>query len=239
VNYYERHLGDYAKDTGHLTMLEHGAYNLLLDRYYSTELGIPADQVHRVTRARSPAEKAAVDGVLAEFFTLVEGVWTKGRVEEEIQRAGVKINAAKENGKRGGRPKKNPTGSENETQPKPTGLLLGSENETQKKALQSPDTRHQEEKENPPAARVPPTASPRPAKKCPEAFEVTPDMRQWAVDSCPGVNVERETAKFRDHTFAAARTDWPGTWRNWLRNASDRMSGGAKGETLDAFAGAK
>jgi uncharacterized protein YdaU (DUF1376 family) len=33
VNYYERHLGDYAKDAGHLSMLEHGAYSLLLDRY--------------------------------------------------------------------------------------------------------------------------------------------------------------------------------------------------------------
>ncbi len=25
MNYYERHLGDYAKDTAHLSMLEHGA----------------------------------------------------------------------------------------------------------------------------------------------------------------------------------------------------------------------
>ncbi len=30
MNYYERHLGDYAKDTAHLTMIEHGAYTLLL-----------------------------------------------------------------------------------------------------------------------------------------------------------------------------------------------------------------
>ena len=44
MNYYERHLGDYAKDAGHLSMLEHGAYSLLLDRYYTTEQPIPADQ---------------------------------------------------------------------------------------------------------------------------------------------------------------------------------------------------
>ena len=36
-NYYKRHLGDYAmKDTRHPS-LEHGAYCLLLDYYYSTE----------------------------------------------------------------------------------------------------------------------------------------------------------------------------------------------------------
>ena len=51
MNYYERHLGDYSKDTAHLTMIEHGAYGLLLDRYYGTEAGIPADQVHRIARS--------------------------------------------------------------------------------------------------------------------------------------------------------------------------------------------
>ena len=46
------HLGDYAKDTAHLSMLETGAYRLLLDRYYGTEQGIPADQAHRIARAK-------------------------------------------------------------------------------------------------------------------------------------------------------------------------------------------
>lgn len=86
MNYYEHHLGDYAKDTAHLSILEHGAYRLLLDRYYGTELGIPADQVHRVARARSRDEKAAVDAVLQEFFILVEGVWKNNRAEQEIKK---------------------------------------------------------------------------------------------------------------------------------------------------------
>ena len=86
MNYYERHLGDYAKDTGHLSMLEHGAYTLLLDRYYSTEAGIPADQVHRIVRARSKEEKKAVDTVLKEFFVLESGIWINYRAEEEIER---------------------------------------------------------------------------------------------------------------------------------------------------------
>ena len=143
MNYYERHLGDYSKDTAHLTMIEHGAYGLLLDRYYGTEAGIPADQVHRIARARTKEEKLAVDVVLAEFFQLVDGLWINKRAEEEIAKAHVKINAAKENGKKGGRPKKQKPGSENETQPKPSGLFVGSENETQPKAHQVPDTSHQ------------------------------------------------------------------------------------------------
>lgn len=136
MNYYERHLGDYARDTAHLTLIEHGAYSVLLDRYYTTEEGIPADQAHRVARARSKEEKQAVDTVLSEFFDLVDGVWIKGRVQEEIIKAQTKIKAAKENGKRGGRPRNNP----DETKEKPTGLFLGSENKTQEKAHQTPDT---------------------------------------------------------------------------------------------------
>jgi len=139
MNYYERHLGDYARDTGHLSMLEHGAYTLLMDRYYVCESGIPEEQAHRLAHARSKEEKLAVDAVLKEFFKLKDGVWVKGRIEEEIAKAQTKIKAAQENGKRGGRPKTNPSDDKN----KPTGLSMGSENETQVKAHQPPDTNHQ------------------------------------------------------------------------------------------------
>lgn len=84
MNYYERHLGDYAKDAGHLSMMEHGAYGLLLDRYYTTEQPIPAEQAHRICRARTRDEKAAVDAVLAEFFTLAGGAYTNKRADQEI-----------------------------------------------------------------------------------------------------------------------------------------------------------
>lgn len=143
MNYYERHLGDYARDTAHLTMIEHGAYGLLLDRCYATEQGIPDGQAHRLARARTREEKAAVDAVLSEFFTLVDGLWVNRRVIEEIEKTHRRIGAAKENGKRGGRPKKERGGSENETQQKPSGLFVGSENETQQKAHQTPNTIHQ------------------------------------------------------------------------------------------------
>lgn len=150
MNYYERHLGDFVRDTAHLSMMEDGAYNRLLDRYYSTEAGIPDAQKYRVARAHSKEEKQAVDTVLTEFFSLADGVWTKNRVEEEITKAQAKIKAAQENGKRGGRP----PGSKNKTQEKPNGFPLGSENETQEKAHQAPDTRHQTPGSNQQAAET-------------------------------------------------------------------------------------
>ena len=152
MNYYIRHLGDYARDTRHLSMLEHGAYSMLLDRYYSTECPIPAGQVYRFSVARTPEEKAAVDAVLDEFFVLNDdSAWAHSKCDAEIQKAMDKINSAKENGKRGGRPIKSSlknTGTATQTRPesnptitqeKPTGLFSVSDLETQTEPEPNPD----------------------------------------------------------------------------------------------------
>ena len=84
MNHYPRHIGDYIKDTSHLSLLEHGAYARLLDVYYTREAPIPADQAARLVGARTKEERAAIDSVLAEFFTLENGAWRQKRADEEI-----------------------------------------------------------------------------------------------------------------------------------------------------------
>jgi uncharacterized protein YdaU (DUF1376 family) len=86
MNYYERHIGDYLKDTAHLSLLEHGVYGRALDVYYSREGAIPADQVERLIGARSKEERAALSAVLAEFFVLADGAYTHQRCERELSR---------------------------------------------------------------------------------------------------------------------------------------------------------
>ena len=106
MNYYKRHLGDYAKDAGHLSLLEHGVYTLLLDRLYGSEKPIPAADVYRVIRATSKPEREAADSVLREFFSLADEGWTHPRVAEELLRASEAADKNRENGQKGGRPKK-------------------------------------------------------------------------------------------------------------------------------------
>lgn len=203
MNYYERHLGDYSKDTAHLTMIEHGAYGLLLDRYYGTEAGIPADQVHRIARARTKEEKQAVDVVLAEFFQLIDGLWINKRAEEEITKAHVKISAAKENGKKGGRPKGKKTGSENETQQKPTGLFPGSENETQQKAHQVPDTSLHTPEEQVASVDQPPEAEPPPANAT-RVGALCKQLRAIGIDAAPHMPVWADLLdRFNDEQIIA------------------------------------
>jgi len=95
VNYYERHIGDYLKDTAHLSLLEHGVYTRLMDVYYTRETGIPAADAARLIGARSKEERAALDAVLAEFFRLHDGVLMQDRCDREIDRFKVKQLKAK------------------------------------------------------------------------------------------------------------------------------------------------
>jgi uncharacterized protein YdaU (DUF1376 family) len=101
VNYYKRHLGDYARDTGHLTTLEHGIYTLLLDFYYSSERPIPRDKAFRIAKA-NPEETQMV---LTEFFKLTDLGWIHSRADREIAASREKTERNREVGKLGGRRK--------------------------------------------------------------------------------------------------------------------------------------
>jgi uncharacterized protein YdaU (DUF1376 family) len=85
VNYFDFHIGDYMRDTAHLSLLEHGVYMRLLMAYYGREAPIPEDSAERLAGARSPAERKAVRAVLGEFFTLRDGSWHQGKCEKQIE----------------------------------------------------------------------------------------------------------------------------------------------------------
>lgn len=66
-------------------------------------------------------------------------------------------------------------------------------------------------------------STPRAAKKCPSGFVVPQDVIEAIAEECPLVDLDTQTAIFRDHTFKTARTDWVGTWRNWMRTKQERL----------------
>ena len=95
MNYYERHIGDYLKDTAHLSLLEHGIYTRLLDVYYTRESGIDEGMAARLVGARSEDELVALRTVLSEFFVLTDGVYIQARCAREIERYQDKQRKAK------------------------------------------------------------------------------------------------------------------------------------------------
>ena len=86
-SYYPWFPGDYQRKTGDLSLLEHGAYRVMLDSYYSIE-SLPADRerLYRICRASSPEEKAAVDYVSTRFFSPEGDRLINNRAEEEINK---------------------------------------------------------------------------------------------------------------------------------------------------------
>lgn len=132
MNYYPRYPAHYMAKTLHLTMEQDGAYTRLMDWCYANERPIPHASRYAIARASKASEKAAVDAVLAEFFNDTGDGWTNDRIEKEIRKAAPKIEAAKENGRKGGRPRKG----------KPTGFIsdnpLGFENVTQTEPSENP-----------------------------------------------------------------------------------------------------
>lgn len=85
MHYYKRNIGDYAKKAGRLSMLEHGAYTLLMDAIYDRETFPTLEEALDWAWARDEAEVAAVKFVLNKFFELREdGRYVQNRIQEEL-----------------------------------------------------------------------------------------------------------------------------------------------------------
>lgn len=84
MHYFKRNIGDYHKKAGRLTMLEHGAYTLLLDACYDRERFPTEAEAIDWCWARTEEEEAAVRFVLSKFFTQVDGVFVQERIQDEI-----------------------------------------------------------------------------------------------------------------------------------------------------------
>lgn len=96
--FYQHHIGDYRRDTSHLSLLEHGIYRQLLDLYYITEKPLDANAL-RLICARNADEMQVAMQVLSEFFTLEDGKYYHTRCEDEIAKFHDKSNKAKASAK--------------------------------------------------------------------------------------------------------------------------------------------
>lgn len=131
MNYYKRNLGDFARDTAHLSQGQIGAYDLLLDWYYANERPLPADinDVYRVARSYTKEERGNTEKVLKDFFVLTPNGWVQKRAEKELLVYSEKADQNRSNGIKGGRPKKNKT--EHEPKENPVGYFSDTETITE------------------------------------------------------------------------------------------------------------
>ena len=228
MNYYERHIGDYLKDTAHLSLLEHGVYTRLMDVYYTREGGIPANDAARLIGARSKDEREALQAVLAEFFQLVEGLHIQDRCEREIERFQDKQAKAKRSAEaRWGAQRPQSEGNANASA---DAMRTHSEGNAPRARPQTPDTRP-----NTPSGDKPPQEATRRASRLPADWALPPEWRDWAKSARPDLDPAKVAERFRDFWVAkagrdGAKLDWQATWRNWVRaEAAQHRPGGMNG----------
>lgn len=233
MNYYERHIGDYIKDTVALTMLEDGAYNRLIDQCYQTEQPLPLErkEIYREARANTASEKKAVDYVIGKYFDRTDEGYIQKRVQGEIARYQDKQAKAKRSADaRWNNHRSQSDGNANASQPHDASDdAPGMRTHSERNALQTPDTNHQTPKKKKPTALSPaklPTC--RTQDVIDLYHEILPDMPSVRLHTRDRVRAIRNvwdwvlTSEKPDHTRRAETAEQALEWfRSYFERATD------------------
>jgi uncharacterized protein YdaU (DUF1376 family) len=93
-------IGDYIRDTGHLTTTEHGGYLLLLMHAWTREGILPADDMRLRTIAKMDPKQWKVSGpVLLEFFRRDGDTYRHKRLDRELANANANTEQRRAAGK--------------------------------------------------------------------------------------------------------------------------------------------
>lgn len=233
--WYAWDVGSYAKKTAHLTMIQHGAYRLLLDHYYNNggPIVANAEQLLRVCRAFAPAEREAIDAVLAEFFELRDGRYHNRRCDEEIaKRTNLRKIRAEAGAKGGASARANAQANAKQL---PTQLQLQSHIQIQE------EERVEVRVTAPPPKKLHKAPDGSKGTRWPEDA-VVPD--HWLVDGAtyrrnaglPEIDLATEGIKFANHWSAksgadATKRDWRKTWLNWCLRSNGAGYGKSNGRS--------
>ena len=98
--YYRFFVGDYMRDAGHLSLLEHGVYRRLIDIYMAQGEALPFDmpRLYRLLHATSKEEQVAVQVVIEEFFRMDRQALRHKRCDAELRwQSGVREASEKAN----------------------------------------------------------------------------------------------------------------------------------------------
>ena len=207
MHYYKHNIGDYRRDTSHLTLLEHGIYRQLLDSYYLDEAPLCNDvaKLMRSHSVRNADEMQAFQNVLNDFFELTDQGYIHKRCDDVIAEYHGKSESARNsaNARWGNKDK-----ASKPRQSKRNANALQTESEGN--ANHKPITNNQREgKQTQNASRLT-------LEQLPE------DWKQFCEKERPELNPVKVFDSFKDYWAGVSgakgvKNDWLATWRNWVR----------------------
>ena len=89
MHFYQHHIKDFNNATRHLTHVERALYREAIELYYDSEQPLPCDEFDRLARrllAVTDEEKAALKGILGEFFDLTNEGYRHDQCDKEIEK---------------------------------------------------------------------------------------------------------------------------------------------------------
>lgn len=242
MHYYKRHIGDYAKKAGHLSPLEHGVYNLIIDSYYDREKPPTLLEAMRFARARTEDEKAAVLAVLDEFFSLDGDVYRQKRIDEELGLYQDKaetnrvIAVEREQRKRERRVNQSTTTTARTVhEPYTTCSPEMHDDSTSGQPNHKPLTTNQEPlTKNQEKAKSKASAS---GSRLPADWRPTDADIEYCKTERPDLRPSMVATNFYDYWTAKAgaagrKADWSAAWRSWVRKENAAVAGRAVGSPV-------
>lgn len=226
--WYKFYIQDYQRDTSHLSILEHGAYRLLIDQCYLSggDLPIELDAIYRLARAMTKPEQAAIRLVLGSFFTKTEGCYRHGRVSREVDALILAGSASRGNGAKGGRPPKNLLRPKKEPETEPKNNLAGFENETKQVLESEPRNNLSYKLED----TIPTLPYPTQARVREGAF---PILATWEPSAAFWPMAKHVGIAEKDTDYGAAMADFLGFWRD--RPGESRTQAGWEKAFLESW----
>lgn len=199
MHYYQFNIADYRKDTTHLSRIEHSIYRDLIDWYYLDEAPIPLDltTVSRRLRISSTDDERALKNVLTDFFERTTEGYVQSRIEHEIANYHHTIEIASKAGKASAEARR----------------IKAIE-----RALNDRSTNHKSITNN----QSKPKESCAPATRLPSSWAPSDDDTRFLESERPDLSLRETADSFRDYWIGipgtkGKKTDWPATWRNWVR----------------------
>ena len=203
MHYYKFNIADYRKDTGHLSTIEHGIFRQLIDWYYLDEQPISLETQVVTRRLRlGSSDVIFLENVLSDFFQKTAKGYVHKRIEFEIREYHEQAEKNKENGKRGGRPKKTQS------------VISGLPDESQNNPNHKPLTINQE-----------PKVKTQRGSRLPVDFVLPEDWIGFCQQYRKDLNPQEVFDGFKDFWISkpgagGVKLDWTATWRNWVRSQS-------------------
>lgn len=211
--WYPHNIEKYRRKTGHLTVIEHGAYRLLMDAYWDRRGPLPTDETRlRKLIGADKDEWESVRESVLEFFTLTDDGWRHEKIDENLAEAerlhnekAERLAKARE-AKRLKREKSAVLSTEQGTE-QTTGLTEGTQSPSQSHILT--DTKS----ENKPAQKR--------ATRLAEDWELPEDWLSYGTDGgLSKAECELLAAEMLNWSLTknnGTSRDWARTWQTWCR----------------------